>query len=150
MGQPLSTTTKTNFIVSLHDTPAHHPHWYPCMRTHCKISSSVSVASTWKSSEGWKTSPKEKGQRIEVHHSEVTELLFKRADEGERKEERIERMERREGVTKRGGSLFYVHLVIGHQPKVRHGLQSWLASTVCKSIMILFVFHNYLFSLIVS
>lgn len=30
-------------------------------------------------------SPKEKGQRIEgVHHSEVSESLYRRADEGER------------------------------------------------------------------
>lgn len=36
------------------------------------------------------TSPKEKGQRNEgVHHSEVSEPLYRRADEGERKEERM-------------------------------------------------------------
>lgn len=35
------------------------------------------------------TSPREKGQRIEgVHHSEVSESLFRRADE-EEKEERM-------------------------------------------------------------
>lgn len=36
------------------------------------------------------TSPREKGQCTEgVHHSEVSESLFRRADEGERKEERM-------------------------------------------------------------
>lgn len=90
VGRPPSTNTKTNFTVSLHDTPAHHPHWHPHMHTHCKISSSVSVSSTWTRAGGRVTSPKEKGQRIEgVHHSEVSELLFRRADEREKKEERI-------------------------------------------------------------
>lgn len=83
------------------------------------------------------TSPKEKGQRVEgVHHSEVSETLFRRADEGERKEERM---------AGRG-----VCLVIGYKPKVRHGLLSWLASTLCKSIIKVFVSHHHVLSLIVS
>lgn len=36
------------------------------------------------------TSPKEKGHHIEgVHHSEVSESFFRRADDRERKEERM-------------------------------------------------------------
>lgn len=41
-------------------------------------------------------------------------------------------------------------LVIGYQPKVCHGLRRWLPSTVCSSIIILFVFRHHMLSLIVS
>lgn len=52
------------------------------------------------------TSPKEKGQRIEgVHHSEVSETLFRRADEGKRKEER---MGGREFQRRGGGAVSYL------------------------------------------
>lgn len=55
----------------------------------------------------------------------------------------------KEGVTERGGGLFYSCLVIGYQPKVHHGLWSWPASTLRKSIITLFFHHHVLF-LIVS
>ncbi len=54
------------------------------------------------------TSPKEKGQRIEgVHHSEVSEPLFRRADEGEKTGERIGG---REGVTEKERGEFVLYL----------------------------------------
>lgn len=139
--QPPSTTTKSNFTVSLHDTPAYFPKY-------CKMSSSVSVSSTWKRAGGWVTSPKEKGQSIKgVHHSKVSVLLFMKQMKG-----RGRRWGWGQGVTEKGGMrgcLFYVCLVIGYQPKVHHGLQSWLTSTECKSIIILFVLHHHVLSLIV-
>lgn len=96
------------------------------------------------------TSPKEKGQHIEgVHHSKVSELLFMKQMKGRGRRKGWGR----EGVREGGGagvSFFYVCLVIGHQPKVRHGLQSWLTSIECKSIIILFVFHHHVLSLILS
>lgn len=67
----------TNFTVSLHDTPT--PPILP--DTHmCTRSSSISVSSTWTRVSG----PREKGQRNEeVHHSQVSGRLLRRADEGD-------------------------------------------------------------------
>ena len=74
--------------IPLPSTPPPLTDTHAC--THIRrISSSVSVSSTWKRAWGRVTSPKEKGQSAEgVHHSEVSQPLFRRADEAERKEER--------------------------------------------------------------
>lgn len=75
------------------------------------------------------TSPKEKGQSTEgVHHSEVSALLFRKADEGEMREESMGGREKQRKRL-RGGGLFNVCVVIGYQPKVCHGPETWLAAT---------------------
>lgn len=78
VGRLPSVNTKTNFTMSLHDTPLPHP---ILPDTHmCTRSSSVSVSSTWTRVSG----PREKGQRNEeVHHSQVSGRLLRRADEGD-------------------------------------------------------------------
>lgn len=72
------------------------------------------------------SSPEERGQRSAgVHHPEVSEPLFRRADEGEKLGG---------SVSERGavGGLFCICPVIGYYPKVGRGLRSRLASTLRK------------------
>lgn len=113
----------------------------PCMQTHITKYLHLSLSHLHGRGQegGWLVRRRKVSALKEVHHSEVSELLFRRADGGER----------REGSGWEAGN-FILGLVIGYQPKVCHGLQSWLASTECKSLIIPFVFHNHVLSLIDS
>lgn len=67
--------------------------------------------------------PGERGQRDGgVHHSQVSEKLLRRADEGD-EEDKISMG----GV----GGLFCICLVIGYQPKVHHSLGTFSDRVIC-------------------